>query len=1123
MTILNSPGLRIQKSRITVAKLIDHLLYDPRSGSNQFLLDHIYFGADKAIINLIKGFNDPFTALDRIVLNYIASRSLEDAVLTTEEILVRFVTAVLRQSIETLETFDRPYLLQIPGIKQDIITMLDNEPTFVRLRDLYPADDIDVAVESVSRVFNAYRTFADSVGMIDNFTLIDGSTYTLDKGIHEFLTVGSDENVDFIFAKALQSTADFADSTAKYLDKPLAHDISFADATSKYTIKDFNQAFETLSELHRDVIKGLNSQTEFGADLVSFTLLQTLADATTMIDNLDFGDQLTYSSIKDLDDIFEQTDTEYLFIGKTAETSVTEPTDALAFTADKLVFSDFFTDSKIDNIWANKTAETDEVQVSDYLTRLRPYTYLDSVTLTDISNLSFIRSKSFFDSISATDPELILFGDEEEDGDIQLLDGIDKFDVRLGKRDTAEATDYLARSIDFHLYPWQGFRHSVTESDQTLTQLGIGAGSSIYQNIPLLRTNKIYFSEQLGATYWEKTNVSVDSDAINQPELVYPDPDVLYDPSYDAANIAELFEGYQYRNPAGRAWYREAKLNRQTIAVSDADLIIEDAVTSQHYIEATVEADFVVGEQFAFGINLKKSNRRYVRITVAGEFFAVFDLNTGTVANTNAAKATVGRTGDGWYFCQLSDRIPELNITDPEEQFVLDILRNTADNPVGIRRFALLPTLRLPTITIAGIDDNLSPVYTGTGAGAFYAWGAHLETGDQVELEQSSLNYIKTVGGQASKVGFNVMPNDSDRVWVGSLLRDRSVWPNRIYNDPYEHLEYLLDKTYNHIIDPVERKELLLTKLVKTDQETTVSGTTVSAGQESEVVFVGRQEGGAYDSGDGLEQLNRLVIKESKRGYNNDPVTADPWVRTNLLSYSEDFRNSFWTKVRTISFRSFLLTSGELPYRSTEDDASQLYDLDYLKPNTYYQKRWFEIAPLSNLPAYTSNVVCDVYEQDLYGEHLVQSRVYDANMANDVFTYSVYASPVGGVSRFRLQVNNDIFADFDLSSVAVVTSSTIYFGSITTIDTSNQVYLCQIVGPAVRIRETFASQDFLDINPISDVNFGRAHSAVRTLPTVSVTMADNFILGEVVDYQTGTGAEDYMDDGFNLDFQVTPS
>jgi hypothetical protein len=141
----------------------------------------------------------------------------------------------------------------------------------------------------------------------------------------------------------------------------------------------------------------------------------------------------------------------------------------------------------------------------------------------------------------------------------------------------------------------------------------------------------------------------------------------------------------------------------------------------------------------------------------------------------------------------------------------------------------------------------------------------------------------------------------------------------------------------------------------------------------------------------------------------------------------------------------------------------------------------------------------------------MQARVYDTNYDQDIFSLGVYASPLNGVSRFRLQVNNNIFADFDLSSVSVVTSSTIFYSSIQTIDSSNQVYLCRIIGPAVRVTETLEGRQIDEGVVVGTSDTIRLSAALfRTFTETPLVTQDNIIYGLVTDFQTGTGTEDYM-------------
>jgi len=1104
--------LRIPKVRVTISKLVDHILYDPFGiPNNRFLLERVVISDSPSVIQL-KGLRDSYSSLDDIVLRLISNRRFADSVTLTDASIIEFVTAVLRNISDVVSMTERPFLLQIPGIKQDLISIIDSI-ILDRILDRKPEDTVTLA-DSLSRTFSAFRVFADNVGMIDNFTLIDGSTYTLDKGIRDFLTVGLDtpirvsnsaaENISFLSTKLLIDSTTTIERIAKLAsnqltDPPMVVTDDNQLRPTKQLADELANADTTTTRLNKAVADNF----ETGFEKLLFTVLKSLADTASMIDNLDLGDQLLYDAIKDLDDAFEQSDQITIYQGKTADTDFITPPDDEILWFNKAPNSSVSMDSA-ENYYLNKLL-VDAVDTPELFQIFKSINFADTVTLADLALRAFTRGLLLSDTVGVNNTKTL---------------GVDRFYFIKRPTDTADISEQLTRTVGFQRSPAQGFSHNITEPDALRSDLGIGVGSGSYRNVPLLRTNLIYFSEQFGAPYWEKFKTSVDSDSYAFPDLVYADPSTtVFDPTYEAANLMEIFEGYQYRNPAGRAsWFREAKLTSQTQAVSAADLIVEDTTVGQHYIEATVEADLPDLEKFAFAVYLKPNNRRFVRIEVSDQYYAVFDINSGLVVGTNAESAQIGRAStDGWFLCSLTARLTAYELDSPiEEMFVLDVLLNAPDNPRGIRRWALLPSERQKNVRISALQDSsLTQTYLGSGEGAFWAWGAQLETGDQVEQEKNSLTYIKTVGGQASKYGFNIMPRDTDRVFTGSLHRQRSIWPTRLHNDENERIDFLIGQEKLDVLQASDEfiKNRILFLTAKLDQQIDFSSTTVAAGTGSDFVFMGRQIG---DNGttDNLENVNRYMIKTGKRGYNADPTVAERWTRTNYITNSEDFRRPSWTKVRTISFRSLLLTSGNLPYRSTYDDASQIMELfDVPRPNTYYINRWYEMTPLSDLPDYTSNVVCDVYEQPLFGEHLVQTTIYDNNLDKDVFSYSVYASPVGGVYKFRMQVNNNQFADFDLSSVSVVSSSTnIFYSNIQTIDSSNQVYLCRIIGPAVRITQTFSSQDFTDAAVVftTSTNIIRLVEFNRVFEETPLQAQDNFISGLVQDFELLDGNEDYQ-------------
>lgn len=793
--------LRIPKARVSITKLVDHIRYDPWGipGTTD-PRDWIYITHDRPSLHIIKQFQHGFDGLDAIVLRYLAGRRITDAVTLTDASVVQFVTAVLRYASDTVEFADRPYLLQIPATLRDSVTLNDDLIRFVRLRNLYPSDTV-TADDAFLRSFSAYRVFADNVGMIDNFTLIDGGTYTINKNIREFLSVGSDiaervsynaaENIAFFAHKVLIDTSAAQEQIYKGLSKLLSPDLQpVEDADTLFVAK---QASAEELATAEQAQYWANKTLSHGAAAIDyneliFNFFKTLADTASMIDNLDLGDSLVYTTAKELSDSFSLGDV----LTKTALKTIDQDTvSILDETLLGAIILDPFkglndainiTDTDARYYYLDKQLP-DTVDITEVLRILRPYVFADSVVLSDQAILRPTRNKYFpTDAVTVSN----LYDDR-----------LDKFYFIKRPSDVATVTENIGNLVRFKRAPHQGFAEAIPTPDIVGRSMELTVGGGVIDNIPLLRTNLIYFSEQIGAVYWQKENVTVRSDEIPHPNLVYDQPSTtLYDPTYEAANIMELFDGYQYHNPAGRAWFREAKLTSQTQPVSAAEEIRDDAITGKHYIEAFAEADFVDFEKVAFCINLKPINRRYVRIDVANEFYAIYDLQLGIVLSTNAESAQLGRTStDGWGLCQITARLPKFEIVDPENIFVLDVLLNYPDNPRPLRRWDLLPSARIKSVRISALEDSgLSDTYLGDGTGAFYAWGAQLELGDQVEQEISSLTYIRTVGGQQTKYGFNITPNDNDRVWVGSIHRDRHIWPTRTHNDDRERVRFLEGK-----------------------------------------------------------------------------------------------------------------------------------------------------------------------------------------------------------------------------------------------------------------------------------------------------------------------------------------
>lgn len=790
--------LRIPKVRVVISKLVDHVLYDPFGiTGNTNPVDYITI-TELSRNSINKVLADPFNSLDAIVLRYLAGRRVTDSVTMLDSVIAQFVTAVLRNIDETISILDqKPAFLYLPTRLTDSISLNDADIRFIRLRDQKPTDSISIA-DTFSRAISAYRVFADNVGMIDNFTLIDGSTYTLDKGIRDFLTIGSDipgrvsnnaaENISFLSLKLLRDSTTNIDRIAKLALKQLTDPpVVVTDADQLRPTKQLTDALANSDTTTKRFTKVAADAFEVGFEKLVFTELKSLTDTASMIDNFDLGDQLVYDAVKEFFDEFLLAENVRKTILKTVvdvnQVNILDDSvlgaillDSGKFSTDSTEATDFLTE------FINKTS-LDSIDITDVLRIIRPYVFADTVIINDNILVRKSRIVEF-----ATDA--VTIGESN-------TDRFDKFYFIKRPIDTAEVTEELKTLTRFRRAPHQGFAEQIPALEKPVQNFVLNVGGGVFDNIPLLRTNLLYFSEQFGAVYWRKENTTVRSDEIPHPDLVYNQPSTtLHDPTYDAANILEIFEGYQHNNPAGRAWYREAKLKSQTQAVSAAEEVKEDVISGRHYIQARADAEFTDFERVAFSVNLKPITRRYARIDLGTAFSAIYDLQLGLVLSHTGESAQIGRTStDGWYRCQFTARLPKFVIEDPEYIFVLDVLLNYPDNPRGIRRFDLLPSERDRTIRISALEDaDLGEVYMGTGAGAFYIWGGQLEIGDQVEQEISALTYQRTVGGQLSKYGFNITPNDTDRVWVGSIHRDRGIWPTRTHNDDRERVSFFHTK-----------------------------------------------------------------------------------------------------------------------------------------------------------------------------------------------------------------------------------------------------------------------------------------------------------------------------------------
>lgn len=298
-----------------------------------------------------------------------------------------------------------------------------------------------------------------------------------------------------------------------------------------------------------------------------------------------------------------------------------------------------------------------------------------------------------------------------------------------------------------------------------------------------------------------------------------------------------------------------------------------------------------------------------------------------------------------------------------------------------------------------------------------------------------------------------ISPLDADQV-QGILFNSSNNTSSIIRNNPYQRRWYQLAPYYNsygHVkqnpLDTdrvlVSYKELFQAGLYKrsTDSVSTIGdgGTRKQTGQNS------------------LETTRldvQLFARRSALTTSNVLITT----KTNWNSYSEDFTGFYWGKTGAAVVQAPQLMSGRYPYRNTNYDAVQVANQfmlistssNFTRYNNYYNRAWYAPAPLTNRTAFSSTVLQYLTDQDAFGPHYMQAEVQlrDYSIPEEWVTYSLHVQKqTAGARRFRMDVGR-CFADFDLSSVSVVTSTaTVRFANIRYVDTSAGVFLCQIIAP----------------------------------------------------------------------------
>ena len=882
--------------------------------------------------------------------------------------------------------------------------------------------------------------------MLDAFVFIDGSTFELRRRLYDAVTVNtsevelvrnagnSTENFSYVMNKYLDPDMELLDQISKLGLKSITDvDITSADLTFLYATKPVADTAAPADD--KPVFVGLKSfrDTETLVDgLIQFSIAKLLADTTTMLDSMSFGDQLTYDSTKLLSDILTETDRPYLWFAPAVQTETISLADAnrSRFTKANTDSADLAETST--KLFGKNTGNI--LSLADILNITRLRDYADAFTTTDLNR--FALTKLFADTVEADDPLIRL-----SDGNISLL-------IKQ-RQDTEPVDDYFARAVKFYRYPHHqdgglGNFVPVTEDDSKFVSLRARAGA--LTTYPIVRTNIIAWSEQFNADqsqgYWTSIGTRIISNQTAAPQNVVSSNST----TYDADQLQELFYNKPNNTSYARSWYQLAP--GRWVASSDGDLLVQDTSTGTHQLSSPNIPELIGTTNFGFAIHLKYAGHRYVRLWVTSFVNVDVDMVNNVVVATSAAKASMQPVGGGWFLVEVENRIVNFGIA-PEMQILNEIFYNSVNSPYGLSQYKLVPDNIISSARIVLLDSSLNTTFTGNGTDGVYIWGAQLEVGDQPEQEISSLKYIRTAGGSATRIGFSVTPTDNDRVFVGRIQRRG----NNVGNDPYEIISLLL-----------QYKVPLLSNLATPADYFARSVRYFRSGVIEpglrDVSSIGLPGQRRY-SGDSQENVAFYINKYAKSGTTS--TTAYVTNRANHLRFSERFDYPYWTKTNVTASSGISVISRALPYRNVLLDANQIQEIVYNGKYNYQGKRWYNLAPLTTRTSFTSNAIVDIFESTANDIHAVQAFGFSTNLSGDYFASSVYASPNNGVSKFRMQVGT-VWADFDLSSISVITSTGTLYNNIRAVDTSTGWYLCQIIGPTVAL----GTLNFLETLPASD-------------------------------------------------------
>lgn len=1025
-SLQNKSSTLIPKIANVTHRVINHLLYDPEGFGIRHVYDWLSINTDLNF-GFGKSLGDSASPSDVLISRVVKNREPADAFSTTEQ---------LNFLLRTRRTFDHAaVLLDTPslGLRKPVADT-QSFTDFFFISRVKNFNETLTGTDTFGRIFNTSRNFEDTVGMLDAFVFIDGSTFELRRRLYDSVSVNtsdvelirnagnSTESFSFFIDKVLDPDMELLDQIAKLGLKSITDaDIRSADQTFFYAAKPLSDL--TAPTDSQPVFVGLKSFTDNETlidGLIQFGIAKLLTDTTTMLDSMNFGDQLAYDSTKLLSDVFDQLDRPYLWFAPAALTETISLADANRSRFIKANFDTAELAETNTRIFGKNTS--DILSLADILRIARLKDFTDAFATTDLNN--FAITKLFADTVVADDPLIRL-----SDGNISYL-------IKQN-RSTQPADDYFARAVKYYRYPHHndgglGNFVPVTEDDSKYVNLRARAGA--LTTYPIIRTNLIAWSEQFNADqsqgYWTSIGTRIISNQTAAPQNVVSSNST----TYDADQLQELF--YNKPNTSyARSWYQITP--GRWIASSDGDLLVQDSSTGTHQLSSPNIPELIGTTNFGFSIHLKYAGHRYVRLWVTSFVNVDVDMVNNVVVATSAGKASMQPVGGGWFLVQLENRIVNFGIA-PEMQILNEIFYNSTNSPYGLTQYKLVPDNIISSARIVLLDSSLNTTFTGNGTDGVYVWGAQLEVGDQPEQEVSSLRYIRTAGGSATRIGFSVTPTDNDRVFVGRIQRRGG---QEVRNDPFEVISLLLQyrvPVTSHLATPTD----YFARSVRYFRDR------VTEPGLGDSFAIGNSNSQRRYSNDPLELISFWFNKDAKKA-GTSTATRQTVVRQNLLKWSERFDYDYWTKSNVRATTGISVIGGSLPYRNVSYDADQIFGLFYNKKYTYNQgRRWWDVIPLSTATRadFTSNTIVDIFESSSNSIHTVQTFGFATNLSGDFFASSIYASPANGVTRFRLQVGS-VFADFDLSSIAVLSSVGTLYNKIVQADTSTGWYLCTIIGP----------------------------------------------------------------------------